>query len=82
MAQRCTARSSQTGEPCRAWAIRGGSVCVAHGGAAPRVRAKAAERLQAAEAWKAVSALMAERPAHRQPVGDRAAEILLAEHAA
>ena len=42
--QRCTAVSSRTGEPCRRWAIVGGSVCAVHGGTAPTVRAKAQER--------------------------------------
>ncbi len=31
--QRCHAHSSQTGQPCRAWAVRGKTVCIAHGGA-------------------------------------------------
>lgn len=30
------------GQPCGAWAITGGTVCVAHGGGAPQVKAKAA----------------------------------------
>ena len=42
---RCIARSSQTGLPCRAYAIHGGTVCVAHGGAAPQVKRKAEERI-------------------------------------
>src|SRR5690242_18758926 len=40
----CTARRSD-GQPCKAQAIRGGSVCRVHGGSAPQVRRKAAERL-------------------------------------
>ncbi len=47
MAQ-CTAHSSQSGQQCRANAIRGGTVCVTHGGAAPQVKAKALERIQGA----------------------------------
>jgi hypothetical protein len=31
----------KTGEPCDAWAIRGGTVCVSHGGGAPQVSAAA-----------------------------------------
>lgn len=42
---KCSARRSD-GEPCAKWAIRGGSVCNTHGGSAPAVRAKAAERLE------------------------------------
>jgi hypothetical protein len=44
---RCTAHRSD-GEPCRAWAIRGGRVCAAHGGRAPQVRAAARRRLESA----------------------------------
>lgn len=43
---RCTAHSSRTGKPCRAPAIRGGTVCTGHGGRAPQVKAAAARRLQ------------------------------------
>lgn len=42
------------GEPCRQWAIKGGTVCPAHGGAAKNVRAKATERVQQAKAIKAL----------------------------
>ena len=42
--QKCTARRTD-GEPCKAWAIDGGTVCVAHGGAAPQVKARAAARV-------------------------------------
>jgi hypothetical protein len=44
---RCTAHRSD-GAPCRAWAIRGGRVCAAHGGRAPQVRAAARRRLESA----------------------------------
>ena len=40
----CSARRAN-GEPCGNSAIRGGTVCVAHGGRAPQVRAKANMRL-------------------------------------
>jgi vacuolar-type H+-ATPase subunit E/Vma4 len=43
---RCTAHSSRTGLPCKRNAIRGGTVCRSHGGAAPQVKAKAAERIE------------------------------------
>ena len=42
--QRCSAVSSRTGEPCKRWAITGGTVCPVHGGTAPTVRARAQER--------------------------------------
>lgn len=50
IAQRCHARSSRTGKPCQAWAVRGATVCAAHGGRAPQVRAAAARRLALGEA--------------------------------
>jgi hypothetical protein len=40
----CHARK-KSGEPCRAFAIVGGLVCRAHGGAAPQVREAARKRL-------------------------------------
>ena len=40
---RCTAKNA-SGNPCKRYAVRGATVCVFHGGAAPQVRA-AAERL-------------------------------------
>jgi len=41
----CTANSSQSGQRCRKEAIKGATVCRNHGGSAPQVRAKAAQRL-------------------------------------
>lgn len=43
----CTARRTN-GEACRKVAIKGGTVCMTHGGAAPAVRAKARTRLEMA----------------------------------
>jgi hypothetical protein len=43
--RRCAAHSSQTGEPCKKAAIRGGTVCASHGGQAPQVKKSARERL-------------------------------------
>jgi hypothetical protein len=51
----CKARSKRSGKRCRAWAIKGGKVCVSHGGAAGQVRAKADERLAQAAASQAVA---------------------------
>lgn len=49
-AVRCTARK-RNGEPCKAMAARGATVCRVHGGSAPQVKATAKRRLdQAAEA--------------------------------
>lgn len=44
---RCTARSKRSGVRCKRFPIPGGTVCRMHGGAAPQVKAKALERLQA-----------------------------------
>lgn len=41
---KCSAHTS-SGRPCRNWAIQGATVCRMHGGSAPQVRRKAAERL-------------------------------------
>ena len=43
-ARRCSARSSRTGQPCKAYAVTGAVVCRAHGGSAPRVRVAAEQR--------------------------------------
>jgi F0F1-type ATP synthase epsilon subunit len=48
MKNQCSATSKQSGERCRRPPITGGSVCRMHGGAAPQVLAKAAERMREA----------------------------------
>lgn len=60
--RRCTARSKRTGNQCGRAPILGGNVCKHHGGAAPQVKAKAAERLLAAEAVKAFGLAQARDP--------------------
>jgi hypothetical protein len=42
---KCKAKSARTGKPCSAYPINGGVVCGMHGGRAPQVKRKAAERL-------------------------------------
>lgn len=44
---KCRARSKRSGKQCGKPPIAGGTVCRMHGGAAPQVRAKAIERLNA-----------------------------------
>jgi hypothetical protein len=65
-AVRCTAHR-RDGRPCRAWAIHGGTVCWAHGGAAPQVRRAALARLEgaavAAYAYRAADMIAAARAA-------------------
>jgi DNA gyrase/topoisomerase IV subunit A len=56
-AVKCTAHKTDTGAPCKAWAMVGSKVCVAHGGAAPQVRAKAAQNIAEAEARRALEGL-------------------------
>lgn len=55
--RRCRAHSSQTGQPCRATAVRGATVCIAHGAGAPAVKAKAAERVQRQKAGARLMAM-------------------------
>lgn len=45
--QQCRAKAKATGERCRRQALMGATVCIVHGGAAPQVKAKARERVQA-----------------------------------
>lgn len=44
--KRCSAKSSRTGEPCKKYAIVGGTVCDTHGGRAPQVREAARRRIE------------------------------------
>jgi hypothetical protein len=46
-APKCTAKSKTSGKRCAQPAIPGGAVCRFHGGGAPQVQRKAAERLEA-----------------------------------
>jgi hypothetical protein len=55
----CTARSKRSGERCRAYPVRGATVCNAHGGAARQVRAAAARRLEVQEVEEEVRNLIA-----------------------
>src|SRR6478752_7133090 len=46
--KRCTARSSRTAKPCRAFRVPGAVVCKMHSGSAPQVKAAARRRLERA----------------------------------
>lgn len=61
-ARQCTAMSSQTGKRCRAFAIRGGSVCFKHGGGSPQVKAKAVQRLEVERVTAEVGRVVGRRP--------------------
>lgn len=50
-ARRCRARRTN-GQPCRAWAINGGYVCRAHGGATRAAKRAAEWRLVRASVWR------------------------------
>jgi hypothetical protein len=50
----CSAHRSD-GEPCSAYAITGGRVCVAHGGAAPQVKAAAARRWEFEQMFRRIT---------------------------
>jgi hypothetical protein len=43
--RRCKAMKTNGKEPCGLWAIKGGTVCVRHGGSSPQVKRAAALRL-------------------------------------
>lgn len=55
-ARKCSARRTN-GQPCKAWAVVGAKVCVAHGGAAPQVKAKAARVVAEQKAQRALEGL-------------------------
>lgn len=54
---KCKGTAKSTGKPCQLDAMRGSMVCHKHGGSAPQVRAKARERLLAAEAAEELARL-------------------------
>ncbi|MFJ5861502.1 HGGxSTG domain-containing protein [Pseudarthrobacter sp. NPDC092439] len=54
----CKARKSD-GTPCRAYAIKGGSVCRVHGGSAPAVRDAARRRAEVRDVEKNAAAVLA-----------------------
>lgn len=70
--QRCTARRTN-GEPCKRWAIVGGTVCATHGGRAPQVKEAARKRMLelvplAIEVAEDLLLGLAEDPATGEPV--------------
>lgn len=76
-ATRCRAHK-KTGEQCKKWAILGATVCRVHGGATPRVKKKAAERIaEAADDAAALLVKFMEDPAHDVKVRTQIAQDLL-----
>lgn len=53
----CHATAKSTGQRCRRDAMRGGTVCPMHGGRAPQVKNKAAERVAEADALATLATL-------------------------
>lgn len=53
----CSATAKSTGQPCQQRAAAGATVCRFHGGRAPQVRAKAKQRLLAAQAAEELARL-------------------------
>jgi hypothetical protein len=53
---KCSGRRTD-GQPCGNWPIKGGTVCGAHGGKAPQVKAKARERLAEQQARQQLARL-------------------------
>lgn len=70
---RCIADNKRGGK-CKRWAIRGGSVCSAHGGAAPQVREAASRRLEAS-IDRLLAALLQIAEDKTQPAAARVAAI-------
>jgi hypothetical protein len=46
MAPRSKCKGKTRGRPCEAWPVKGALVCIAHGGGAPQVQAKARVRVE------------------------------------
>lgn len=57
--RRCEARAKSTGKQCQRAPIRGGNVCLVHGGKAPQVKASASRRLEVEEIETEVGNLIA-----------------------
>lgn len=70
---RCIANNKNGGK-CKRWAIRGASVCGAHGGAAPQVREAARRRLEAS-VDRLLAALIQIAEDDSQPAAARVAAI-------
>ena len=77
-ARRCTAKSKQSGEQCKRYAIKGGTVCKIHGGGIPVVKAKAA---QTVTEWRIMKAMQIEKAVAPYMNGDaKGAARLIAEN--
>ncbi|MYM20999.1 hypothetical protein GSY69_13805 [Brevibacterium sp. 5221] len=70
--RRCTA-TNRKGQQCGKYAIRGGSVCTAHGGRTPAVKRKAQQTLAVAQARADAAAALAHEGL--KPVGDPVIEL-------
>src|SRR5689334_2685358 len=68
MAEKCKGTNRRTGKPCGNYPIKGAKVCRSHGGSAPQVRAKAAERVAEQQFEKKMGRELARLDV--EPVGD------------
>lgn len=69
--RRCTARRQRDGKPCGRFAIRGGTVCMIHGGATRQVQRKAKERMDFAKAIMLERAVRGMQPDPRMSPTDK-----------
>jgi hypothetical protein len=73
--RRCTASRQRDGKPCGRFAIRGGTVCMLHGGATRQVQRKAKERMDFAKAIMLERAVRGIAPdPHASPADKRLAK--------
>lgn len=70
-AQRCPGHNKATGEPCKAYPIKGGTACKRHGGSLPGVKRAAEFRIQRDKAQQEVlKRLKAERASRVDTIGE------------
>lgn len=65
--RKCTSPKSN-GEPCTRWAIKGGTVCPAHGGSAPQVKQAAKARAAALTVHKTAERMVARAGVDVDPI--------------
>lgn len=66
--RRCTGISSRSGKRCKKAAIKGGTVCATHGGAAPQVRAAAERREVERQTLAEAQRMVAKDESNKHPI--------------